>query len=181
MTDFIRHIIGYIVGASLFLIIIPFGLYELSLLDRTIPFEFPARVIVRLILSLPFFLPGLFFVVWSNIFLFEIGKGGPTDGFNIAISPRTKHLVVSGPYRLSRNPMVWGAFLVYFSIGLFLLSILCLIALAVFLGLGVVYLKKTEEKRLLKDFGEAFADYRRNVPMIFPKIRLKTAKRFSGS
>jgi protein-S-isoprenylcysteine O-methyltransferase Ste14 len=181
MKDFIRHVIGYIVGSSLFFAVIPFGLFKLSSLDRMIPVEFPAYLSVRLILSLPFFLPGLFFVIWSNVFLFKIGKGGPADGFNVAVSPRTKHLVVTGPYRLSRNPMVLGAFLVYFSIGLFLFSLLCLIVLAVFLGLGVVYLKTTEEKRLRKDFGEAYADYRRNVPMIFPKIRLKTARPFGGS
>jgi protein-S-isoprenylcysteine O-methyltransferase Ste14 len=102
--------------------------------------------------------------------LFKIGKGGPTDGFNIAISPRTKNLVVTGPYRLSRNPMVFGAFSVYFAIGLFLFSALVLFTLAVFLGLSVVYLKQTEEKRLTRDFGEAYVAYRKKVPMIFPKI-----------
>jgi len=92
-----RHIIGYIVGSSLFLVVIPFGLFKLSSPDRMIPVEFPAYLAVRLILSLPFFLPGLFFVIWSNAFLFKVGKGGPADGFNIAVSPRTKNLVVTGP------------------------------------------------------------------------------------
>ena len=181
MKNVFRYITGYILGSSLFFIIIPLGLIKLSSLDRMIPVSFPAYLIVRLILSLPFFLPGLFFVVWSNIFLFKIGKGGPADGFNIAVSPRTKRLVVTGPYRLSRNPMVFGAFAVYLSIGLFLFSLLCLVVLAVFLGLGVVYLKKTEENRLRNDFGEAYADYRRKVPMIFPKMRGETTKRFEGS
>jgi len=64
--------------------------------------------------------------------------------------------------------------MVYFSIGLFLFSLLCLAVLAVFLGLGVIYLKKTEEKRLRKDFGEAYEGYRQRVPMTFPKVRTKT-------
>jgi protein-S-isoprenylcysteine O-methyltransferase Ste14 len=170
MKTVFRHVIGYIVGLSLFLVVIPFGLIKLSALDPLIPFPFPAYWGVRLALSLLFFLPGLFFAGWSNVFLFKIGKGGPTDGFNIAISPRTKNLVVTGPYRLSRNPMVFGAFSVYFALGLFLFSALVLFTLAVFLGLSVVYLKQTEEKRLTRDFGEVYVAYRKKVPMIFPKI-----------
>jgi protein-S-isoprenylcysteine O-methyltransferase Ste14 len=139
-------------------------------LDSWIPDAFPAFWGIRLILSLPFFLPGLFFVVRSNVFLFKIGKGGPTDGFTVAVSPRTKNLGVNGPYRLSRNPMVFGAFSVYFALGLFLFSALVLLTLAVFLGLSVVYLRKTEKKRLARDFGGAYVEYRNKVPMIFPKI-----------
>jgi protein-S-isoprenylcysteine O-methyltransferase Ste14 len=102
--------------------------------------------------------------------LFFIGKGGPTDGFNIAITPRTETLVVRGPYRYTRNPMVFGALSIYFSISLFFLSILCLLTMTIFSILIVFYLRKTEERRLLKDFGDEYIRYKKEVPMIFPKF-----------
>ncbi len=44
---------------------------------------------------------GLGFVVWSNVSLLVAGKGGPADVFGVAISPRTRQLVTSGPYQFS--------------------------------------------------------------------------------
>jgi len=168
MTDIIRHIIGYAAGILVFILLIPYGLIKLSLKDPIMQIDFPDHILIRILISVPFFMTGLIFAIWSNISLFNIGKGGPADGFNIAISPRTKKLVTEGPYKYSRNPMVFGAFCIYLSIGLFMLSVTCLMILIVFLFPGVYYLRNTEEKRLLKDFGSEYIEYRKKVPMIFP-------------
>ena len=109
--------------------------------------------------------------IWSNISLFMIGKGGPAEGLGIAISPRTKHLVIVGPYRYTRNPMVFGAYLCYLSLALFFNSLLCVILLAIMLPFAIVYIKLTEEKRLVKDFGEEFTKYKNEVSMFFPLKR----------
>ena len=171
MSNLIRHLIGYIIGFIIFLVLIPYGLYKLSELDPFIKACSTNYLLLRLILSLPFCLIGLFFAIWSNIFLLKIGKGGPTDGFNVAISPRTKNLVVTGPYRYSRNPMVFGTLALYFSISLFLLSVLCLITLILFIWFIIQYVKRTEEKRLLKDFGQEYSAYKSKTGMIFPFVR----------
>jgi hypothetical protein len=48
------------------------------------------------------------FVICQQLFcLKSAGRSG--EGFNVAISP-PEDLVVSGPCRLSRNPLVFGAF-----------------------------------------------------------------------
>jgi protein-S-isoprenylcysteine O-methyltransferase Ste14 len=169
MSETMRYILGYLFGMTVFLFLVPFGLYELSKLDIL----FGNRVMigsatVRTVVSLPIFLAGAFFAIWSNIYLFKIGKGGPAEGLGISISPRTKRLVTSGPYRYSRNPMVFGAFSLYVSIALFLDSMTGLICLFVFLPVGIVYLKVSEEKRLLKDFGDEFIEYKKSVSMLFP-------------
>lgn len=117
-----RHVVGYLFGIALFFLVIPLGLIELAAIDPLVAAPFPASAALRLVPSLPLAALGLFFVIWSNIFLFKIGRGGPAEGFNVAISPRTKNLVVSGPCRLSRNPMVFGAFTAYFGLGWFCLS-----------------------------------------------------------
>ena len=174
MNNFIRHVFGYLIGFSVFIMLIPFGLFQLSSIDPILKTDLTDYLLIRIMISSPFIIVGLIFMIWSNISLFKTGKGGPTDGFNVAISPRTKKLVVTGPYRYSRNPMVFGTFCMYFSIGLFMFSIICLVSLLVFMRLGFYYLKKTEEQRLLKDFGDEYIEYKNKVPMIFPnKLTIK--------
>jgi protein-S-isoprenylcysteine O-methyltransferase Ste14 len=174
MKEPLRYIIGYIIGITIFVVLIPFGLYKLSQVDCI----FSGRIIFhsdifRYILSSLIFLLGIYFAIWSNIFLFMIGKGGPVDVLGVSISPQTKKLVTSGPYRYSRNPMVFGAFSLYLSIVLYLNSIFGLLCVIAFLVLMIMYLKLSEEKRLLKDFGDEYIEYRKKVSMIFPVKRIR--------
>lgn len=175
MRETMRYIIGYILGFTIFLLLIPFGLYELSKLDYLLDDRVLINsTILRYIISLLIFLVGAYFMIWSNVFLFMVGKGGPADGLGVSISPQTKKLVTIGPYRYSRNPMVFGAFSIYTSIVIFLNSIIGLISLLIFLFVAIIYLKLSEEKRLLKDFGEEYINYKKKVSMIFPiKVFIK--------
>jgi protein-S-isoprenylcysteine O-methyltransferase Ste14 len=175
MKNILRYILGYIIGAAIFAVLIPWAVIKISQFD---PFYIPAgteMLPLRIVIALPFFTIGVVFILWSNFSLLTIGKGGPTDGFNVAISPRTKKLVISGPYRYTRNPMVFGALSLYWSIGLFQLSLLALPCLLIFFLFIVQYLKRTEEQRLVKDFGGEFIAYKNTVPMIFP-FRRKQSK-----
>jgi protein-S-isoprenylcysteine O-methyltransferase Ste14 len=69
--------------------------------------------------------------------------------------------------------MVFGAFSLYLSVVLYLNSILGLACLTVFMGLLIVLVKLWEEKRLLKDFGAEYTEYKKKVPMFFPGLRIK--------
>jgi protein-S-isoprenylcysteine O-methyltransferase Ste14 len=165
----IRLIIGYIVGFSIFGFLIPFGFYELSgSFDSILNVYLFGILSLRLIFAAPFLIIGLVFVIWSNLYLLIIGKGGPTDAFNISISPRTRKLVTTGPYKYSRNPMVFGMLCIYLSIAIILNSAICLIIWLMLIPVIIVFLRFTEEKRLFKDFGEEYLEYRRRVSMIFP-------------
>jgi len=125
-------------------------------------------MVVRFALSGVLLLIGIIFLLWSNLYLFQIGKGGPAEGMGVAISPRTKKLVISGPYRYCRNPMVFGALSVYLALVIYLNSISGLISLIILLCGAMFYLKYSEEKRLLRDFGSDYIEYRKKVPMIIP-------------
>lgn len=168
-TKLLRHIIGYIIGPFIFILLIPYGLYLFSRIHNT----FFYLIImpnnnIRNILTLLLLIIGIIFLIWSNIFLLKIGKGGPTDAFNVAISPRTEKLVIVGPYKYTRNPMVFGAFMLYLGISIYLNSLACFILLIICIFLGIIYLKLTEEKRLLEDFGEEYELYKEEVEMIIP-------------
>jgi len=165
----LRHIVGFIIGITIFVVLIPVGLYfgtrALDGLLGLSPFGTP---LLRAILAVLFLLPGLVFMAWSNLFLVIRGKGGPADGFGVAVSPRTEQLVESGPYRYTRNPMVFGAHMCYLAIVLFIGSLTGLAAMAVFIPMTVCYLKRVEEPRLRGDFGDTYDDYKKRVSMIVP-------------
>jgi protein-S-isoprenylcysteine O-methyltransferase Ste14 len=124
----------------------------------------------RLIIAALLFIAGLIFAIWSNVVLVTNGKGGPIDIFNVAISPRTRQLVVTGPYQYTRNPMTLGAFCCYFGLAVYLNSLPDFIILSVLFVAARFYLEETEERRLWKDFGKQYEEYRRQVPMIMPKV-----------
>jgi protein-S-isoprenylcysteine O-methyltransferase Ste14 len=172
IRETLRYIAGYIFGGTIFLFLIPFGLYKLSGYDNLwTDLDLLQSGAVRHVLSVCCLLPGVFWMIWSNIFLFKAGKGGPAEGMGVYVSPRTQRLVTTGPYRYCRNPMVLGALHIYLSIVIFLNSLTALGALLIFFLSGITYLKLSEEKRLEKDFGDEFLEYRRKVPMLFPGIR----------
>jgi len=169
-----RLILGYLIGISLFLILIPYLLIVGSRNpDLFLNLNFIPNFYLRLIIALPIFCVGLLFAIWSNIFLLIKGMGGPTDVFNVAISPRSKKLVITGPYRYCRNPMAFGAISIYISISVFVNSLHDLIIILIIIPLVILYLKLTEEKRLIKDFGEEFLSYRSKVAMIVPFTKIK--------
>ncbi len=176
-TNIIRVIAGYAVGIGVFLILIPYGIWFLSstgyniFIIPIIPLDY-----VRISVSALLFISGAIFVIWSNVFLVLRGKGGPTDIAGVSISPRTKKLVVDGPYKYTRNPMVFGVRSIYTSIAIYLNSLGCLIVvLLVFLTMSK-YIIVTEEKRLLTDFGDDYIEYKKNTSRIIPFLKKKTVK-----
>ena len=165
----IRHGLGFLFGFSVFLVGIPSALYLISSnLDRYVSITLISDERTRVAISSLIGIVGLAFIVWSNAHLLLVGKGGPADGFGVAISPRSQHLVTSGPYRHTRNPMVFGAQSLYLAVAIFLNSAICVAVVASFVVLSLIYLKLVEEKRLVRDFGAAYEQYRSEVPMLVP-------------
>lgn len=174
MTENIKFISGYLIGFVVIMILIPWGLFQLSQLDSYITqHELFCSDYIRYIISFCLFITGAYFGITSNLYLINEGKGGPVELFGVSISPKTKKLVTSGPYKHSRNPMLLGAFSLYLSWVVFLNSFTGLVGVLLFLVIMIVFIKKSEEKRLIKDFGEEYEKYRKEVPMILPRFKIK--------
>jgi len=164
-----RHVLGFAVGITVFLILIPLGIVHLSqVVDPWLGLPRFHDVAGRLVFAIPLLACGAVYVLWSNLFLVLRGRGGPAEGFGVAISPRTERLVATGPYRNTRNPMVFGALSIYYSIALYLGTIGGLLILLLFSAVVPLYLKRAEEPRLLSEFGEEYEKYRKRVSMIVP-------------
>jgi protein-S-isoprenylcysteine O-methyltransferase Ste14 len=86
----------------------------------------------------------------------------------LEVSPKTQHLVVTGPYRYTRNPMLFGACAFYYGIAIYLNSVIASALVTLFMLFMLIFVKLTEEPRLLKDFGNDYAEYRQRVSMFVP-------------
>jgi protein-S-isoprenylcysteine O-methyltransferase Ste14 len=82
-----------------------------------------------------------------------------------------RRLVVRGPYRYVRNPMISGVVFVLFGEAAMLRSPSHLIWALIFLGLNAVYIPLLEEPQLERRFGKAYVEYRRHVPGLLPRVR----------
>jgi protein-S-isoprenylcysteine O-methyltransferase Ste14 len=169
-----KMILGYIVGGLLVIVLVPSIIYIItSLFDNVYKIEIIQNMIIRRIIIVLLLVIGLIYGIWSVIIQNTVGQGGPVEIGNIEISPKTKNLVVSGPYKYTRNPMLFGTLLIYLAFALFInsiISVVLVIAIFVFMLTVVV---KMEEKRLLKDFGNQYEEYQRKVSKFIPWFQRK--------
>lgn len=168
-------VIGYIIGGLLVLIIVPSLIYSLTVLADSI---YRISIIqsndLRLIITVVLLVTGFSFGISSIIYQNVIGEGGPVEISDIEISPKTKNLVTTGPYRLTRNPMLFGTILVYLAEATLLNSLSAILIVAIFAVFMITVVVKKEEQRLLKDFGDQYLQYRNRTSKIFPWFPLKT-------
>ena len=108
---------------------------------------------------------GLLLTIWSvRTFYTKGGDGTPGPWRPVS------NLIITGPYRYVRNPMILGVVdLLLFESALFT-SIPLLLWAIVFLVFNIIYFKIFEEKELIKRFGADYENYRNEVPMLFPKF-----------
>lgn len=101
---------------------------------------------------------GLALVARSIALFVRLGRG------TLAPWDPTRVLITTGIYRLSRNPMKTGLFLVLLGECLVFGSRALLLWAAAFIVANVIYIRRFEERGLERRFGAAYADYRGQVP-----------------
>ena len=82
--------------------------------------------------------------------------------YNYVSAPEDK-LLTSGVYRISRNPMWFGFFLILFGIGIACASWIYLLCAMVFLILQHI-LVVAEERWCLEKYGDTYKDYMHRTP-----------------
>ena len=108
---------------------------------------------------------GLTLFAASLRMFFTVGRG------TLAPWDPPRHLVVRGPYRYVRNPMIAGVVFALFGIALLLRSQPHALWAAAFLGLNLVFFLLIEEPMLEAKFGDAYRTYKRNVRRFVPRLR----------
>lgn len=108
---------------------------------------------------------GLALAVWTVRLFRTVGEGTPAPW-----AP-PKRLVVRGPYRHVRNPMITSVLLMLGAESLFFGSWHLAGWMLVFLLGNAVYFPLVEERALERRFGDAYRLYKANVPRWIPSWR----------
>ena len=166
MKNFYKNLKGYSIGIAIFLFAIPVLMYYISTV-----LIFPIDLFIFKIIAIFLILTGVIFIILSNIYMIKKGKGCPADGFGISIGERTKNLITTGPYRYCRNPMLFATFTFYLGLSFLFNSYSALLIPVIFIIFMICYIKKYEEPRLSKDFKNAYHDYKKSTPMLFPNLK----------
>ena len=158
-----REIAGYALGGLMFVLLIPTLLWLAS--GRPNLGEIPVwRIVIAVVIAVV----GIALSVWSIVYMRHKGDGNPMDAFGHEVAPRTRHLMTDGPYRLSRNPMLTGSFVYYAGVCFCLWTWQALLVFAAFIAIMLLQVR-SEEKRLLRDFGTEYEEYCRRTGRFWPK------------
>jgi protein-S-isoprenylcysteine O-methyltransferase Ste14 len=134
------------------------------------------RLLQRLRVPLGF-LFAIIFLIFAKTALSTLLAGAIVSVLGILIRAwasghirKNKTLAVSGPYAFTRNPLYLGSFLL--GVGFTIASgvwWLALIFIILFLGIYLPVMR-VEAEDLTQIFGADFEEYKKNVPLFFPRL-----------
>ena len=152
----LREILGYVLGGVLFVGLMPAVMWLAS--------GMPALEHIgalRASITGVLMIGGLSLSVWTIIYMKRQGKGNPMDAFGHEVAPRTQHLMVAGPYRINRNPMLTGTLTYLAGAVVWLWSWQAVAVWVAFFCIMFVQVL-SEERRLRRDFGAEYEEYCRH-------------------
>ena len=127
-----------------------------DLIEAKADFLFLAMIIL--------FLSGFALMGWTIFLFIYIGKG------SLAPWKPTQKLITTGPYAYVRIAMLIGVFLVLLGETLLFQSMALFWYLLIFIVINTFYFPLSEEKGLVKRFGEEYLVYKQNVPRFVPRF-----------
>jgi protein-S-isoprenylcysteine O-methyltransferase Ste14 len=156
-----RLVVAPIAGA-LFLSLIAFFILLSLVADDLFNLPYLFRGPWSMITGICLILSGAFLMFISIIYFVKV-RGTP-----VPFSPPPK-LITTGPYRIVRNPMLTGLFMLLFGTGIIMDSIsLVFFFTPLFIAANIWELRKVEEPELVKRLGQEYVEYRKRTPMFFP-------------
>ena len=120
-----------------------------------------------------FLIVGFFWAIWANIEIYKRGNGSPVPFKDT----HTLNVVRSGPYKYTRNPMIFGYVLIWIGLGVLLNTFFLTVGFSlIILILLVLVVKLWEEKNLEKRFGSQYLEYKNTVSFIIPFLKIRKNK-----
>lgn len=131
--------------------------------DADLRWTHAGAVLGGMVIGVALFFLGFALVTWCVTLFARVGKG------TLAPWDPTNELVVIGPYRHVRNPMISGVAGMLLGEALFFGSAILAGWFLLFVLINHTYFIISEEPGLERRFGVAYADYRRRVPRWLPR------------
>jgi protein-S-isoprenylcysteine O-methyltransferase Ste14 len=168
----LRVALVYALAIAVFGVALPAGVLELGgSLDRLLRLSAIPGGWVRAAFGAAGVAYGVAWVAWTNWALVRLGRGYPQEAFRRELLPATQKLVVTGPFRRTRNPMVFGVLAALEGLSLAVGSLAALLIVVPAAGLAMAsYLRRWEEPGLVERFGAEYERYREQVPLIVPRL-----------
>ncbi len=159
------RLIGTLAAGLFFVILLPLMLVSLGpMLDRSILLVLPDLGLWPVLIGSALILAGGFFALWSIGDQLLHARGTPLPMM------ATQELLVSGPFKMSRNPMSFGTILLYLGLGIAITSPGAIMITLVLFVLLLTYIKRIEEKELEVRFGQSYLEYKGKTPFLFPRF-----------
>jgi len=163
----IGEVLGMISGWGFFLFW--FGIWLAPQARFTIPFlqdfsiQIPILDLEIYLLNSLIFVPLFIVGAWFGI------KGVVQTSLRVAETHRAERVVVTGVYSIVRHPQYFGGVIAHIGFSVFLSALYSLLATPFVIAVIYVVSRK-EESELIREFGEEYANYKKGVPMVFPKM-----------
>jgi protein-S-isoprenylcysteine O-methyltransferase Ste14 len=110
-------------------------------------------------------------VVGLLLFISSLGRFATEGKGTLAPWDPPRRLVVHGPYRFVRNPMISGVIFILAAEAMLLISLPHALWALTALVINLVYIPIVEEPGLRARFGPTYDEYCRHVPRIVPRLR----------
>ena len=107
---------------------------------------------------------GLALMVWTISLFARVGRG------TLAPWDPTQCLVVAGPYRVVRNPMISGVLFILVGEAALFSSLAVLAWAALFFAINTAWFMRVEEPGLRRRFGQEYVEYAEGVPRWLPRL-----------
>jgi protein-S-isoprenylcysteine O-methyltransferase Ste14 len=124
-----------------------------------------ARLRPPAVVGIPLIAAGVLLVVSTVALFVTVGRG------TLAPWDPTTRLVVEGPYRYVRNPMISGVLFILLGEAACFASLSLLIWFAAVFAVNALYLPLVEEPGLRRRFGADYDEYAAHVPRWIPRLR----------
>ena len=160
-----RHLISVLIAPVTMTLLIPALILDwphLRLPDYSSPLTAGLAAIGGLLIA-----GGLSLLVWTVMLFDREGEG--TLGVGKLLGEPV-HLVVQGPYRHVRNPMISGVLAILLGEAAVAVSGWLLGWFAIFFVCLATFIRFWEEPHLAQRYGTEYVNYRENVPTWIPRI-----------
>ena len=160
-----RHLISFLVAPVTMTIVVPASIVNwphVHMPDLGSPLIVGLAYVGGLLIAC-----GLGLLIWTVLLFDREGKGTLGVG---KVMGEPVDLVVQGPYRHVRNPMITGVLCILLGEAAVLASGWLLLWFAIFFVCIASFIRLWEEPHLAQRYGSAYLDYRGNVPRWIPRI-----------